>query len=162
MLINRVKQLSPEVPIIILILAIPIYFICKWIIKRLNFGTKKSRRLIAVIPTLILSPIVYVGIILLWIFSISYYSTSDFDQKEWNSNIEERYKMSEDIIESKMLIGKTKNEIIESLGEGYSSNSGKSLTYELGMVPGLFNIDPDYLEINFKNGIASTAIQFGG
>ncbi len=130
--------------------------------KRFNIGTEKSRKFIAVIPSLVLSPLVYLGGIFLLIFSISYYPTYDFDQIEWNSNIEERYKMSEDIIESKILIGKTKNEIIEILGENYSSNTHNSLIYELGFVPGLFNIDPDYLRINFENGIAISVIQFEG
>jgi hypothetical protein len=98
--------MSIEVPIIILILAIPTYFICKWIMKRLKIGNDNNRKFIAVIPTTILSPIIYLGLVMIWIFSVSYYPTSNFDQNEWNSNIEERYKMSEDIIESEMLIGK--------------------------------------------------------
>jgi hypothetical protein len=154
--------MSIEVPIIILILAIPTYFICKWIIKRLKIGNDNNRKFIAVIPTIILSPIIYFGLVMIWIFSVSYYPTSDFDQNEWKSNIEERYKMSEDILESEMLIGKNRDEVINILGNNYSTNNENRLSYELGFVPGLFNIDPDYLDIKFENEIVISVNQYEG
>lgn len=154
--------MSPEVPIIILILAIPTYFICKWIMKRLKVGTEKNRKFTALIPTVIFSPVIYVGLVMIWIFSVSYYPTNDFDKSEWNSNIEERYKMSEDIIDSKMLIGKTQEEVIQTLGANFSSNNENRITYELGFVPGLFNIDPDYMEIKLENGKVISVHQYEG
>ena len=122
------------------------------ILKRLNFGNEKNRKLIALIPTIFLSPIIYIGLIYLWIFSVSYYPSNDFDKQKWETNVEERYKMSEDIIESKILIGKTKEEITELLGQDFYSYNEKHIAYELGFVPGLFNIDPDVLDIYFENG----------
>jgi hypothetical protein len=154
--------MSPEVPVIILILAIPTYFFCRWVMNKLKVGNEKNRKFLALIPTVIISPIIYVGIVMIWIFSISYYPTNDFDQSKWTSNIEERYKMSEDIIESKMLIGKTRKEVIQILGTDFSSNTESRITYELGFVPGLFNIDPDYLEIRFDNGIVFSVNQYEG
>jgi hypothetical protein len=154
--------MSPEVPIIILILAIPTYFICKWIMKRLKVGTEKNRKFTALIPTVILSPVIYVGLVMIWIFSVSYYPTNDFDKSEWNSNIEKRYKMSEDIIASKMLIGKTQEEVIQTLGANFSSNNENRITYELGFVPGLFNIDPGYMEIKLENGKVISVHQYEG
>ena len=154
--------MSPEVPIIILILAVPTYFLCKWIMTKLKIGNDKNRRFLAFIPTVVLSPLIYVGLIMIWIFTISYYPTNEFDKLEWDSNTEERYKLSEDIIESKMLIGKTQDEVIQILGTDFSSNSEKMITYELGFVPGLFNIDPDYLEIKLENGIVISVNQYEG
>lgn len=145
-------NMSLEVPIIILILAIPVYFFNKWILKRLKLGNEKYRKYIALIPTVILSPLLYVGIIMIWIFSISYYPKTDFDKNEWNENIEERYKMSKDIIKSEMLIGKTKEEVIKLLGDDYDTYDESHIAYDLGFVPGLFNIDPDVLDIYFQNG----------
>lgn len=154
--------MSPEVPIIILILAIPTYFICRWIMRKIKIGNDRNRKFLAIIPTVILSPILYIGFVMIWIFSISYYPTSDFDQNEWNSNVEERYKMSEDIIESKILIGKTREEVIQILGTDFLNNNESELTYELGFVPGLFNIDPDYLDIKLENGIVISVNQYKG
>ena len=154
--------MSPEVPIIVLILAIPIYFICKWLMTRLKVGNKRNRKFLAIIPTVILSPLIYVGLVMIWIFSISYYPTSDFDKNEWNSNIEERFKMSENIIESEILIGKTREEVIQMLGNDFITNNESEITYELGNVPGLFNIDPDYLDIKLKNGKVISVDQYEG
>jgi predicted PurR-regulated permease PerM len=154
--------MSPEVPIIVLILAIPTYFICKWLMTRLKVGNKRNRKFLAIIPTVILSPLIYVGLVMIWIFSISYYPTSDFDKNEWNSNVEERFKMSENIIESEILIGKTREEVIQMLGNDFITNNESEITYELGNVPGLFNIDPDYLDIKLKNGKVISVDQYEG
>jgi hypothetical protein len=154
--------MSPEVPIIVLILAISIYFFCKRILRKYNIGTKSNRKFLALIPSLILSPILYFGLIIIWIFSMSYYPTNDFNKNEWNSNIEERYKMSEDIIESEILIGKTRDEVIELLGNNFSTNNKSRLSYKLEFIPGLFNIDPDYLDIRFENGVVINVIQYKG
>ncbi|MDO6598274.1 hypothetical protein Q4512_15225 [Oceanihabitans sp. 2_MG-2023] len=138
--------------LIILILAIPSYFLSKWGLKKFNLGNDENRKLIALIPAILLSPIIYIGLMYLWILSISYYPTNDFDKQEWETNIEERYKMSEDIIESKILIGKTKEEIIELLGKDFYTYNQNHIAYGIGFVPGLFSMDPDVLDIYFENG----------
>lgn len=144
--------MSPEVPIIILILAIPVYFLSKWILKKFKLGNDINRKYLAIIPTIILSPIIYVGIIMIWIFSISYYPNTDFDKQKWESNKDERYKMSNDIINSELLIGKTKDEVIILLGNDFYKYGENHIAYDLGFVPGLFNIDPDVLDVYFENG----------
>jgi hypothetical protein len=142
--------MSPEVPIIILILAIPVYFFTKWILNKLKIGNEKNRKYLAIIPTVVLSPLLYVEIIMIWFFSVSYYPKTDFDKQEWNNNKEERYKMSKDIINSEMLIGKTKEEVIGLLGDDFYSYDENSIEYDLGFVTLLFNIDPDVLVIYFE------------
>ncbi len=144
----------------ILILSIPIYMVCKWSLRRLKLGNDKNRKYIAVLPTTILSPLVYVVIITLWVFSISYYSTIDFNQEIWKSNTEERFKMSKNIIESEMLVGKTKEEVIAILGDKYYLNNEDGLAYGLGVLPGLLNIDPSFLFIEFENGIVKKVYQY--
>ncbi len=58
--------------------------------------------------------------------------------------------MSKDIINSKMLIGKTKSEVIELLGNDFSTYDDNHIIYDLGFVPGLLTIDPDILDIYFN------------
>jgi len=144
--------MSPEVPLIILILAIPVYFLSNWILKKFKFGNDKNRKFLAIIPTIIIGPILYVGIIMIWIFSISYYPKTDFNKQKWESNKEERYKMSNDIIKNELLIGKTKDEVINLLGNEFYKYDDNHIAYDLGFLPGLFNIDPDVLDIYFENG----------
>lgn len=145
--------------LIILILAIPSYFLSKYVLKKLHLGNEKNRKLIAIIPAIFLSPIIYFGLIYLWIFSLSYYPSNAFDKQEWETNIEERYKMSEDIMESKILIGKTKEEITELLGKDFYSYNQNHIGYGIGFVPGLFSMDPDVLDIYFKNGKVTKVLQ---
>ena len=109
--------ISIEVYFIILILAIPTFFIWRWI------------------------------------FSISYYPSKDFDRQKWISDKEKRYELSEEIIESEMLIGKTKAEVKQILGDEENTDDSDLWNYYLGFKPQLFGIDPDVLVIEFKNGI---------
>ena len=55
-------------------------------------------------------------------------------------------------VNSEMLIGKTKEEVIELLGDDFYSYDENSIEYDLGFVPMLFNIDPDVLVIYFEKG----------
>jgi hypothetical protein len=124
-----------------------------FIFNKRNAGNKKYRKYIAIIPTIMVSPIIYLMVMLIWFFSISYYPEEKFDSIKWKNNIEERYKMANDIIEKNILTGKTKDEIIELLGnDGYESGEG-TVSYYLGFVPGLANIDPDVLILYFENDV---------
>ena len=102
--------------LILILVAIPTYIFSKLILKKLNIGNGINRNFTALIPTLILIPIIFAGITYLGVF---YYPSYEFNKQNWEVNKEERYKMSEDIIDSKMLIGKTKVEITELLGPDF-------------------------------------------
>jgi hypothetical protein len=150
---SGVKMFLIKIIMAVIILLIPIYFLFMFVFNKRNIGNKKNRKYTALIQTVMISPIIYVMVMLMWIFSISYYPKERFDNIKWNENIEERYKMSKDIIEKDILIGKTKDEIIKLLGNGYYESGGGSISYYLGFVPGLANIDPDVLILYFENGI---------
>ncbi|WP_369998421.1 hypothetical protein [Winogradskyella sp.] len=85
---------------------------------------------------------------LIWLFE------ERFDKEQWRSNPQQRYKMADDLIESQLLIGKTKEEVISILG--YSSNTIESsqeiLTYSLGKQPSFFETKKEYLLIIFIDG----------
>ncbi len=141
-------------------LAIPLFLLSKWILTKKKIGKKSNRNLLALISSIILSPVVYVGIVLIWMSSVSYYPKQSFQKEKWDTNVEERYKMSKDIINSEILIGKTKEEVIELLGQEYSTYGDNNLTYYLGFVPGVIVIDPDVLDIYFENGKVIRVIQY--
>ncbi|MDR0518107.1 MAG: hypothetical protein LBH25_13800 [Fibromonadaceae bacterium] len=141
-----------EVPIIILITVISIYFLSKWILTILKIGKSENRESLATELTFTISLLLYIGIIITWILLSSYYPKTVFNKHKWDENEEKRYEMSKDIINSEILIGKTKDEVIELLGNGFYETSMNCIRYELGFVPSLFNIDPDMLSICFENG----------
>jgi hypothetical protein len=89
---------------------------------------------------------------MLWFFSMSYHPTHDFDKEKWFADKETRYELSEDIIESEMLIGKTKSEVRQILGDENNTDQSDHWSYYLGFRPGFANIDPDVLDIEFKDG----------
>lgn len=141
---------SIEVYLIVFVIAIPTFFFWHWLLKK--FIKDDSKRKIATwIGTLILSPIIYVGVVMIWIFAISCYPSHDFDKQKWDSDKEKRYELSEDIIESEMLIGKTKVEVRKILGDEGNTDESNYWNYYLGFRPQLFGIDPDVLDIEFKN-----------
>ena len=83
---------------------------------------------------------------------MSYHPTHDFDKEKWFADKETRYNLSEDIIESEMLIGKTKSEVRQILGDENNTDQSDNWSYYLGFKPGFANIDPDVLDIEFKDG----------
>jgi hypothetical protein len=152
--------MSSSVLIILVVFAIPIFFIFRWAFNEYEIRSQKNRKLITVISTIIASPVVYVGLLLIVVHSLSKYAKSDFDHDEWRTNVEERYKFSDDIIKSEMLIGKTKTEVIQILGDDYFASNAGGIYYILGFLPGLFKIDPDILDIKFENGIVVNINQY--
>ena len=57
--------------------------------------------------------------------SLIYQFEERFEKELWQNGQGVRYKLADDLIESQLLIGKTKSEVIELLGEPYSTVSLK-------------------------------------
>jgi hypothetical protein len=149
---------SIEVYFALLVLGAPTFFIWRWFLKKF-IKIDKTRKIATWTATLIATPLIYIGIIMLLLFGMSYHPTNEFDKEKWFSNKETRYELSEDIIESKMLIGKTKSEVRQILGDEDNTDKSNNWSYYLGFRPGLLNIDPDILYIEFKDGKVITVGQ---
>ena len=88
---------------------------------------------------------------LLFFVYINYYPEREFSAETWHVDKEKRYEMTSDLIENRILIGKTKKEISDLLGKDYYTYSADHWVYEIVHVPGLLNIDPDVLDIYFED-----------
>lgn len=142
-----------DVIIINLVLAIPTYFICRLVSRRIqDTGT---RRLTTWLLTIVLTPIIYVGLIVAWVSFASYYPERDFDKENWRTDIEKRYEMTDDLVDNEKLIGKTKEEVKELLGQENVNFDSTLWTYYIGFKPSILGIDPDVLEIEFKDNKVS-------
>jgi hypothetical protein len=149
-----------EVNLICIILSIPIYFVCSWFYKKIIKDILVSK-IFTWVSTIILTPITYYYSILLF-FTILFYSPNNaFDKLIWNSDKEKRYELSQDIIESQLLIGKSKHEVIEILGIDSNCEENDVWSFYLGFKPGL-GIDPDMLQITFKEGKVIKVEQYEG
>ncbi len=142
---------SIEVYFILMVLGVATFFICRMFFKKF-IKVEKTRKIATWIATLIATPLIYIGIIMLWLFNMSYHPTHEFDKEKWFADKETRYELSENIIESKILIGKTKSEVRQILGVENNLDQSDYWSYYLGFRPGFANIDPDVLDIEFKNG----------
>jgi hypothetical protein len=148
--IPTILGVSIEVYFILFVLCFPTFIFWRWLLKKF-IKIDRTRKIVSWVATLIATPLIYIGIIVLLFFSMSYYPTHDFDKEKWFTDKEKRYEMSDDIIESNMLIGKTKAEIQQILGDGDNSAQSDDWYYDLGYRPGFANIDPDVLYIEFRN-----------
>jgi len=143
--------LSIQVYFILIILGIPTFFVWRWLFKKF-IRADKTRKIATWTATIMATPLIYVGLIMLLLFSMSYHPTHNFDREKWLTDKEMRYELSEDIIDSKMLIGKTKTEVRQILGDENNLERSDNWRYYLGLRPGFANIDPDVLDIEFKDG----------
>ena len=143
--------LSIEVYFILIILGIPTFFFWRWLFKKF-IKVGPTRKILTWVATIFLTPCIYIGLMLLWVFSISYYPSRDFDKQKWIDDKDKRYELSKDIIASKLLIGKSKTEVRQLLGNESDNNDSLNVWYYgLGVRPELFNIDDSYLQIEFQN-----------
>jgi len=142
--------MSPEVQIIILIIAVPTFLILRWILKRF-IQNKKTRNWTSIAGTIIIAPILYL-VLVFYFFSYLFYEPQyDFDREKWFSDKHSRFEMRDDIVESRILKGKSKSEIIELIGKPVSNDSTELWTYDLGMSGAGLGWQFNYLELTFEN-----------
>ncbi|MGS2725444.1 hypothetical protein ACU8DI_02465 [Psychroserpens sp. BH13MA-6] len=98
---------------------------------------------------------VVIGSFLTWAFE------ERFDPELWRSNPTLRYKMADDIIENRLLIGKTKEEIKRLLGfPSKSAFEGKdNVVYRMGRAPSFFEPQTQLLVIVFENNHVKEVFQ---
>ncbi len=129
--------------VIAIILAVLAFFLCRWIFGRaIATGRRRVLTLVIMVFTMILF---YAGSALIWPLKPS------FDKTGWDLNKEKRYLYYDYIVESKMLIGKTKAEVRTLLGkeEQHELDSNR-WSYYLGFRPRY--VVANTLGIEFKNG----------
>ncbi|GGI55911.1 outer membrane protein assembly factor BamE domain-containing protein [Winogradskyella haliclonae] len=85
--------------------------------------------------------------------SLIWFFEERFNQEVWLTDVGGRYKMLDDILENKYLLGKTKQEVIVLLGKpDADANLGDNyFVYRLGEPPSFFDSEPQYLVVTFSN-----------
>jgi hypothetical protein len=133
-------------------LVLPTFFFWRWLLKKFIKADGK-RKIITWVATIVLTPLIYYGFIMLVAFYLSYYPNLHFNKTGWESKPNKRYELSKNLIESKILIGKSRAQLRQLLGSDYSADDSDVLYYALGNTPVILNFDPDpfTLQINLKN-----------
>jgi amino acid transporter len=107
------------------------------------------------VTAVIVTPVVYIGVISIWFLYTSSYEAKSFDKVDWSENRETRYEYVDDLVDNNKLIGLTKNELGEMLGE-FDYEDDSLLIFYIGYSPKYFlNMDPDWLEIDLTDGKVS-------
>ncbi|MBR9758482.1 MAG: hypothetical protein GYB39_10380 [Algicola sp.] len=83
-----------------------------------------------------------------------------FNDQTWKNEPMHRYKMAKDVVESRVLIGKTAREVIALLGEPDVSNlSGRHhLLYKLGTPPSFFKENEQVLVVVFEAALVQKVL----
>ena len=131
--------------------------------------TIDHRKWVVLLITIIATPVVYFYVFypFINIFS-SYHHKKYFNSDAWQTKPALRYEMSEDIIHSNLLSGKSKGDIENLLGksswygwdDSLKINSPNKWNYNLGFKPGAFNKNQECLEIEFKNDPVKHVTQY--
>ena len=137
-----------EAIVLMIVLAFPTYFLLAWTFKKISLNNE-LKKILTVTGTLVLTPAIFFGLTGLLIFSTEYYSTKRFDKNKWIANEDKRYEMTQDLIASKILMGKTKEQVVALLGDADTTTN--IVTYYVGYKPALIRIDPDMIDIEFKD-----------
>lgn len=122
--------------------------------------TIDNRKWLTFLVSVALTPFVYfyAAYPMINIFS-DYHHQKYFNSEAWNEKPALRYELSDDMIASEVLIGKTKAEIESLLGthewltwnDSLKAHDSNRWNYALGIEPGAFNIKKECLEIYFED-----------
>jgi hypothetical protein len=136
---------------IILIMIISFFFIFRWILIRLLPHKKQASNVLAVVSTLILTPLIYLGFsFIFFLYGSPFESQKSFDQQAWQSKADTRFRMQDDIVNNEFLMNKNKEQIIDLLGEPDQKDASDFWIYNMGMstsgFPAIYS-----LKLKFEN-----------
>ncbi|MCA8831150.1 hypothetical protein [Hymenobacter pini] len=140
-----------------LVLSVLSFFVWRWLVSKIPNNNSIHKNAFSIFMVICTSPVVFFVVLYLCLFSSVYYYKYGFDSRGWLKNPEKRYEMTTDMIESKMLIGKTKEEVSELLGDErrleWTKDGLDCWQYYIGDKPTLgADLDPDAIDVYFKNG----------
>lgn len=151
--------MSIEVPIILTIIAIIIFYTTFWVVKKYNKNLKKAK-ITAIVISIISTPLAYYGLILLLISYIEYIPESTFNEQKWRTETTSRYKMRDDIINNQILKLKNKSEVVTLLGNPSNSTIDNQWVYDLGISSAGLGVQFHSLQITFKNNVVAKVKKF--
>jgi len=136
--------------IYLIILTFPTFLFLNWVLKK-YIKNQKNRKISTIIGTIILTPILFYGIIYLFLSYIFYEPQYKFDKEKWFNEKNERFEMRDDIVNSKILMKKTKKEVLAVIGEPTKGDTTDIWSYSLGMGGGGVLFQFNDLVVTFKN-----------
>lgn len=141
-----------EVYVINFVIGILTFLILRWILKKFITTNRVLRTILTCIGTIVLTPIIYTGLIVAMIAAMFYEPTKDFNKEQWIADKSKRYEMRDNLVESELLKNKTKEEILGILGPPAArADSVNVWDYDLGTSQAGFGWQFNNLIITFDN-----------
>lgn len=139
------------IPLSILYLfSIPVYYLIHSLLKK--WITNKILRILVLwLLTIVSTPVFFISCIVLFFMVINYYPKHAFTANRWAKEKDTRYEIEDDLIDSKLLIGKSKAEVIQLLELEGNEIKSDSWRYFTGKKPGL-NFRSSVLKVDYKAG----------
>ena len=143
--------LTLENIIVQLFIALTLFFLLRWTIGRL-YQRAKYKTMVALTVSIVLTPFLYLGLIQLFMFAITYEPKKEFNQEAWLKDDRKRYYMAADIINSKLLVGKDTTEVKQLLGVPTISRGPSDWGYNMGEGSGGLGFMFHFLLLKVENG----------
>jgi len=150
-----------EVVLISSVIAIPIYFFWKWVFKKI-FSSNTKRQIATWVATIVITPLAYNVLIILYFSWLFYTPVKDFNRSEWMANSSQRFQMADDLINSKLLMARDTGEVKQMLGmpsgrlyQQWRSDTINTWIYTMGQGGGGLGFLFHDLYLRFDNGKVS-------
>ena len=117
--------------------------------------TRDNKRPLWILGFIALIPCILIDAFAWFLFLLSYYPHHSFDKTAWSTNIQHRFTMADDLVDSKRLIGITRSQAILLLGNPYREwdNIDHTIRFDIGDRPTMgLDLDPDELVLDLKDG----------
>ena len=145
------SNISLTVYFSLLLIGLIVFAIIWWLTKKYTGQESKATRAMPWIGFCLFTPMAFAGFLLIWLWFLSYYPKEDFDQTKWKEQPGQRYQLVDDLIDSEKLIGKSKSEVVDLLGQRHHIDYDENhWFYHIGFVPGQGIAASPFLEIYFK------------
>ena len=142
-----------------LILLIPSFNLYRWILRKIGVTPVKTYAYVCTVLFFIIFTWLFISINSRYIYP--YIRSKKFDSLAWKSKDKHRYRMVNDLIDNRFLIGKTKEEVISLLGDDSEKGPcNDCIGYSTNDPDQGFSIDHEVIEINFdkQNRVTSVRI----
>lgn len=133
-----------------LILLVPSFYFYQWILSKTKLTAVKTYSYVCTILIPIILTYLFININTQYI--APWVRSEKFDSQKWKTNEQHRYRMINDIMNSNLLMGKTKVEVITLLGNTTEEGPcNDCIGYSTNEPDQGFSIDHQVLEINFDS-----------
>jgi|GEM_PF-6320095 len=144
--------------LVYILIASILFLITRRVLGRYYPNLKTSKNIISGVVALCLTPIISIAIFMLFfnILLYQYHPDREFTKDSWHQGIEDRHQMSDDLLESQILIGKTRKQIATDLGLPsdkiqVETDTSSNWRYKMGHRSWGFGLKFYYLNIEFEN-----------